>query len=85
MDLKSVNCKECQQEMDIVNVKKYDGKTPIVLLIGGIFCLLFLGGPFLGVPMILGGVYMLTSKITISYCPNCGNYFKVLMINKKSS
>ncbi|MBF0226378.1 MAG: hypothetical protein HQK76_13065 [Desulfobacterales bacterium] len=84
-NLKKTNCKQCQEEMDILKIKKYDGNTPLVLLIGGIFFLLFLGGPFLGIPMILGGIYMLTSKITISYCPNCGNYFKVLMIEKKSS
>ena len=38
---------------------------------------LFLIGALVGIPMLLLGIYMATTKETISRCPNCGHYFKV--------
>ena len=79
---KPVTCRHCGSEMEIMTVKKHSGKWPYVLLAGGAFCFLFLGGPILGIPMVISGIYMITAKMTISYCPDCGRYYKVYLIEK---
>lgn len=81
---KSVICRHCGSKMDILTIKKHAGKWSYSLLAGGAFCFLFLGGPILGIPMVIGGIYMLTAEMTISYCPGCGHYFKVYLVDKES-
>ena len=49
---------------------------------GGAFCFLFMGGPLLGIPMVIAGIYMVTAEMTISYCSECGHYFKVFLAEK---
>ncbi|MBF0100844.1 MAG: hypothetical protein HQK77_08055 [Desulfobacterales bacterium] len=77
-----VECSQCSSLMEILSVKKYGGKWPIIFMISGVFCLLFLGGPILGIPLLLIGFYTLTENLTISYCPKCGHYFKIYLIEK---
>ena len=81
---KPVTCRHCGCKMDILTVKKHTGKWPYTLLASGAFCFLFLGGPILGIPMVIAGIYMLTADMTISYCPECGHYFKVYQVDKES-
>ncbi len=70
----SIACRQCDGDMVALTVKKYDGKWPLFLIIGGFFSCFFLGGPLLGVPVLLMGIYMLAAEITILYCQNCGRY-----------
>ena len=79
---KPVPCRHCGAKMDILTVKKHTGKWPYGLMAGGAFCFLFMGGPLLGIPMVIAGIYMVTAEMTISYCSECGHYFKVFLAEK---
>jgi len=78
----SVDCRHCHSQMEVIKVKKYSGKWPLILVVTGVFCCLFFVGAIIGIPMLLLGIYLVTAEETISYCPNCGNYFKVLLVNQ---
>ncbi len=78
MDSGSVECRHCKTPMEVVRTKKYPGKGSIALIAGGLFCSLFFLGILVGVPMLMAGIYMLTAQVTISHCPGCGYYYKVL-------
>jgi hypothetical protein len=80
----SVDCRHCNSRMEVIKVKKYSGKWPLALVVTGVFCCLFFVGAIIGVPMLLLGIYLVTAEETISYCPNCGNYFKVLLVNPET-
>lgn len=78
MDSGSVDCRHCKTPMEVVRTKKYPGKGSIALIAGGLFFSLFFLGILVGVPMLIVGIYMFTAKVTISHCPGCGYYYKVL-------
>ena len=70
-------CVNCRTRMERFIVRVYPGRWPTVLMVGGVFCCLFLIGALVGIPMLLLGIYMATARETISRCPNCGQYFRV--------
>lgn len=72
-----VVCPQCHTGMKLLEVKKYSGKWGYGLIVGGIFCCLFVIGSVLGIPMILAGLFMGRAREVISHCPNCEHYFKV--------
>ena len=78
----AVGCRHCDGTMEVLSVKKHSGKWPLILIVAGLFCFFFLGGPLLGVPMLLLGIYMYTAQVTISYCEQCGHYFRVWLKEK---
>ncbi|HUV49772.1 MAG TPA: LITAF-like zinc ribbon domain-containing protein [Anaerolineae bacterium] len=78
----SVECRNCKTPMVILKIKQHSGKWPLMLIAAGVFCCLFVIGALIGIPMLLLGIYMATIKNTISYCPNCGYYFKVWMVKE---
>ena len=81
----SVECRECHTQMELLRVKKHPGRWPPVLMISGVVCCLFFVGALIGIPMLLLGIYMATAKETMSHCPNCGHYFKVLIRDEGSA
>ena len=78
-DRDTLVCTQCHTPMDVLHVKKYPGRWPVILIIAGAVSCVFLIGAVLGIPMLLLGIYMATAKETISRCPKCGHYFKVWM------
>ncbi len=74
-------CKHCNTKMLLIKMKKYQGSWPWVLIICGIIAFFFIhfGGPIIGLPMLIFGVYMVTTSHKITMCPECGYYFKVLI------
>ncbi len=77
-----MECGGCHTPMEVATVKKFPGKGPAAMIAGGLFSSLFIFGALVGVPLLALGIYMATAKQTISYCPNCGSYFKVWKIKK---
>lgn len=73
----SVACAQCGEEMVGIKAKKFPGKLPYVILGLGFFFSLFVGGLLIGLPVVLGGVYMLMARDTLNLCRTCGYYFKV--------
>jgi len=73
----SVECSHCHNRMELLRIKKYTGRYPLVLVILGVFCSLFFFGALVGIPILLSGIYMAKARETISHCSNCGHYFKV--------
>jgi hypothetical protein len=73
----SMNCRQCQGDMEFLTVKKHSGKWPVGLIVAGLLCFFFLGGPFLGIPLLLLGIYMQTAEVSINYCDQCGYYHRV--------
>ena len=78
VELGAVECRHCKTPMEVVRARKYSKKTSIVLMAGGLFCSLFFIGALIGVPILVAGIYMFMAQDTISHCPGCGFYFKVL-------
>jgi len=78
----AVDCRHCQTQMEIRKVRKYPGKWPIALMITGVLCCLFIVGVVVGLPLLLLGIYMFIADETISYCPSCGHFFKVLLLDE---
>ena len=74
---KNVECRQCGERMELLTVQKQAGKWPITFMVVGTACTLFIGGPLLGVPLILLGVYQYTAKQIINYCPSCGYHYRV--------
>jgi hypothetical protein len=72
-------CSQCQTPMETASIKKYPGNWPTVLICLGIFFTFFFIGAVLGIPMILLGIYMSLAKESVCHCPNCGNYFRILL------
>ena len=71
-----IQCSKCGEDMELMTAKKHTGKSPLVLMAGGIFCILFIGGALLGIPLLLLGIYQFTAKQIINYCPGCGYHYK---------
>ena len=82
---KPVECRHCHADMELLTVKKYTGKWPYALVVTGVFCSLFVIGALVGIPLLLLGIYMLTAEQAISYCPSCGHYFKVWLLDEASA
>ncbi|MBF0468661.1 MAG: hypothetical protein HQK61_07225 [Desulfamplus sp.] len=80
---KFIECRQCGERMDILTVKKYNGSWPGIFMASGAVCILFIGGPVLGVPLLLLGVYQYTAKQTISYCPSCGYHYRIFVSDEK--
>lgn len=80
-------CRHCDTRMTLLTMNKFYGKWPWALLGLGLLAFFFIhfGGPIIGLPMILLGVYLVTAKHTISMCPECGYYFKVLTAKRKKT
>lgn len=72
-----IKCRQCGANMELLTAKKYTGNWPAGLMGIGVLCTLLIGGPLLGIPLLLLGVYQYTAKHTISYCSACGYHFKV--------
>ncbi|MBF0376892.1 MAG: hypothetical protein HQK72_05370 [Desulfamplus sp.] len=79
---KFIECRQCGDKMDLVTVKKHTGKWPATFIALGATFTLFIGGPILGVPFILLGVYQYTAKEMINYCPSCGYHYRVFLSDK---
>ncbi|KPA16224.1 hypothetical protein MHK_003562 [Candidatus Magnetomorum sp. HK-1] len=78
----SVICKYCQDEMELITVKTFPGNWPLItMIIGFVFCFLVVG-PFVGIPLLLVGIYMFLAENIIHYCPSCGHFYKVLDLSK---
>jgi len=75
----SARCPQCQTRMKFLQVKKYSGKLPLTLVGSGVFSCLSFVGTLVGIPLILGGIYMATVQEIVNCCPNCGYHFKVLV------
>jgi hypothetical protein len=61
--------------MDILQTEKFEKTWAYgTIAIGALFALF--GGLFLGILILIGGVYMVRAKETISCCKRCGYYFK---------
>ncbi len=71
------SCRQCDSRMELVNVKKFAGRWPMALIIAGVFCCLFFIGALVGIPLLIGGIYMATAKVNINRCPECGYYYNV--------
>jgi hypothetical protein len=69
-------CKQCDAPMDVLQADKFDKKWAYATIAGGALFTLF-GGFFLGIMILLGGVYMSSARETISCCTKCGYYFKI--------
>lgn len=82
---KPVECRHCRTDMELLTVKKYTGKWSYVLVVTGVFCSLFIVGALVGIPLLLLGIYRMTAKQAINYCPNCGHYFKVWLVEETST
>ena len=80
----STDCPQCQTPMGLLQVKKYPLKLPLWLVCLGVLGCLFLAGALVGIPMILGGIYMATAQETVKCCPNCRYHFKVLLLTPDS-
>ena len=80
---RSANCQHCGMKMRLQRIKKYPGAWPYVIGGLGLFLTFFMVGSFLGIPMILVGVYMSQSSQTIRLCPECGYYYEVYLYKKK--
>ncbi|MBF0573746.1 MAG: hypothetical protein HQK69_08305 [Desulfamplus sp.] len=80
---KFIECRQCGDKMDLVTVKKHTGNWPATFIALGATFTLFIGGPILGVPFILLGVYQYTAKETINYCPSCGYHYRVFLSDKE--
>jgi hypothetical protein len=79
----TVECRHCQAKMVVSDVKRYTGKWP--LAVGGVgvaTCLV--GGVLIGIPLLLGGIYMSTARQTICHCPECGFHYKVWLPEEES-
>lgn len=77
-------CGRCHNAMEIITVNKYEdaGKWSALIVGGGLFSLLFLGGLLFGVPIMAAGLYVGTAKRILSYCPDCGNQFELMKKEK---
>ena len=75
----SAGCPQCRTRMKLLQVKKYQGKLPLTLVGSGVLSCLFFVGALVGIPLILGGIYMASAQDIVKYCPNCGYHFKVLV------
>lgn len=69
------DCHQCGAPMDVLRVRKYEGQWPYWCIGGGIL-MSFFGGFFIGVLVLLWGVYAASAKQAITCCPKCGYYFK---------
>ena len=74
----AIRCRQCGGAMEAMNMKRYDGSWSWWLLGGGLFCILAVGGILLGIPLFLAGLYRLTARRSVRYCPDCGYHFDVL-------
>lgn len=77
------DCRHCGMKMGLQRIKKHPGAWPYVIGGLGLFLTLFMAGPFIGIPMILIGIYMGQSRLTIRLCPECGYYYEVYVPDKK--
>ncbi|GFK92301.1 hypothetical protein NNJEOMEG_00124 [Fundidesulfovibrio magnetotacticus] len=68
-------CKQCDTAMDIIQADKFDKKWAYGTIAFGALFTLF-GGLFLGIIIVVAGIYMAGAKETISCCTRCGYYFK---------
>ncbi|MCG8634108.1 MAG: hypothetical protein MI863_09790 [Desulfobacterales bacterium] len=80
-------CQHCDTRMVLIRMNRYQGKWPWALLGLGFLAFWFIhfGGPVIGVPMMIFGVYLLTVKQTISMCPECGYHFQVLIRKREAA
>ena len=74
---RSVDCRHCGAKMRLQRIKKHPGSWPYVLASLGLFFTFFIVGALIGIPMLLIGIYMSQSRITIRSCPECGSYYEV--------
>jgi len=81
----SARCPQCRTRMKLLKVKKYQGKLPLTLVGSGVFSCLSFVGTLVGIPLILGGIYMATVQDIVNCCPNCGYHFKVLVPKQDSA
>lgn len=77
-------CRHCDTQMVLIRMNRYTGAWPWALIGLGVLAFFFIhfGGPIIGVPMMILGIYLLTAKHTISMCPECGYHFQVLIRKK---
>ncbi len=74
----AVQCRQCQTPMILVKIRKNVGIWPYIFVGMGIIFTLFFVGAILGIPMIILGLYMLTTTPIVSRCPSCGYYFETI-------
>ncbi len=77
-------CNHCDTKMLLINMNKYQTKWSFSLLFLGLLSFFFihLGGPIIGLPLIIIGTYLIITKHTVSMCPGCGYYFPVMIVKK---
>ncbi|CAM2057510.1 hypothetical protein DSUL_150122 [Desulfovibrionales bacterium] len=74
-------CSQCNKRMDIIAVRKYDGKWGPWLIGAGVI-LSLLGGLIIGVLLFMSGIYVMTAKEILSCCPDCGHFFKTCRLSQ---
>ena len=77
-------CRHCDTKMLTLKINKHHGAWPWTLIGLGLLAFFFIhfGGPIIGLPMIILGIYLATSKEMVSMCPECGYHFQVMFAKK---
>ncbi len=73
----TMECIQCKTRIKTITVRKYNGSWPIVISVAGTLFFFLLGGFFLGIPVLILGIYLLTAKRTLNLCPECGYFYEV--------
>ena len=71
-------CPQCGARIELRQIKKYPGNMPLMLTGLGVLGILFFVGALVGIALILGGIYMLTARETVRYCPSCRYCYRKL-------
>ncbi|MEI6126272.1 MAG: LITAF-like zinc ribbon domain-containing protein [Pseudomonadota bacterium] len=71
-------CRQCRNRVELREVKKYPGNLPLVLTGLGVLGILCFIGAFMGIALILAGLYMRAARESVYYCPNCRYSFKAV-------
>lgn len=71
MKQKPMMCTICNGEMVPYTGKRFSGKVSGFMIVAGIFCTLFWIGAVLGLPLLIAGIVMRSSKRELWVCQDC--------------
>ena len=67
----ALNCSACHGTMTAYTGPKYNKNVCLFMIIAGIFCILFWIGAVLGIPLLIIGIFMTSSKRKLWVCKDC--------------
>ena len=67
----ALTCSACHGTMTAYTGPKYNKNVCLFMIISGIFCILFWIGAVLGIPLLILGIFMASSKRKLWVCKDC--------------